>query len=575
MPLGGTAAYPRAVRIPVLLFAVGLLLRLLFWHATADRELPWALAFQGDAPVWQQQAEALAMAAATGQPPQLEELRLPLRPPGMTWLVAALWDGAPVTAWRLRLLFACLGALVAPLVFLLLRPLGRTTAVLAGGFCAIATNLMLLGSGPHNELPYLLLFLLTLFPQQRLAAGHAPWSAAGFGVLHGLACLLRAEHLLTFAAMLLCLRLQRAPAIRRHAAIACGTLLLTLLPWQWHCSQLIAEYNRSGTALPPPGIPLPPAFLRWDEAALARVRELPVFQQVPVFRFVDDTVRVRGGAAVTSADLDIVREAYDCWPEPLRTPLLSLYGGLNFFLANTPEADGGFSSKALDRTPPLRGGDHRYPPGLRSVLPRDGRLSLSYPPHLDLVLHGYRRGWQEVVADPFGALLRCGRKLAHAGAGLASGIGGYNAPFGLSGTRRPVDFVTADGAFAWLVRLALLACAGAGLWRVRGNPATAPWLWFLLSKLLVVVVFFGYARQGALGIPVLALGIGAALAPWLEARWRPTTLTRLVIAIASVALALEVGRWATSPSIAVDGQVVTGSAGIADRDFQTRQLSYR
>ena len=39
----------------------------------------------------------------------------------------------------------------------------------------------------------------------------------------------------------------------------------------------------------------------------------------------------------------------------------------------------------------------------------------------------------------------------------------------------------------------------------RSRPAAQPWLLFLASKLAVAVLFYGYARQGATTIPVMAI----------------------------------------------------------------------
>ncbi|MBM4063126.1 MAG: hypothetical protein FJ265_18820, partial [Planctomycetes bacterium] len=191
------------MRTALLLFAFGLLLRILFWVATPDRGAAWSFAFQGDAPVWQDLAQKLA----TGRPDEL--LALPLRPPGMLWLVAALWDGTG-SGIVVRLCFAVLGALVAPLVFGLLRP--HLPAPIATGsalLCAASSNLIVLGSGPHVELPYLVLVLASFHDQERLRAGRGLWTSARWGALHALATLLRAEHVLTFGLLWLLVLWQR------------------------------------------------------------------------------------------------------------------------------------------------------------------------------------------------------------------------------------------------------------------------------------------------------------------------------------------------------------------------------
>ncbi|MBL8897994.1 MAG: hypothetical protein JNM84_10225, partial [Planctomycetes bacterium] len=84
----------------LLLFLLALLPRLLFWQATEDRDLAWSLCFVGDAPVWQDQAGALAASESSRDENLARELSLPLRPPAMTWVVSALWDGRADGAWK-------------------------------------------------------------------------------------------------------------------------------------------------------------------------------------------------------------------------------------------------------------------------------------------------------------------------------------------------------------------------------------------------------------------------------------------------------------------------------------------
>lgn len=546
-----------AVRTALLLFAFGLTLRLCFWLGADDASAAWHVGLQGDAPLWQELAHKLH----TGTPD--EQLQLPLRPPGMLWLVAALWHGEPGTAFGMRLLFATLGALLAPLLFLLLaRHLAHAEATLAGGLCAAASPLLLLSSGLHSELPYLLLLLVSMFDQEKLRNTPTAFAALRWGVLHALLILLRAEHSLTFVALLTVLALQRAPQLRRTAGLALGAAFLTLLPWQLRAAALVATYNTANPpALPPAGVAAP-GGLPWQEQALQRLRELPTFQQGPVFGFVQDTVRVRGGTQVTAPDLDVITQAYDCWPQPLPTPFVCLYGGLNFFLANTPEADGGFSNAALDRQPPLSGGDALYPPGLRRVLPRGGQLALGYPPHLHALLHGYRLGVHELANDPLGGAIRITKKLHRAAAGALPGLGGYALPIALSGVRAPVDLVVATGWWPQVWRALVAIAAAFGLWRLRKAPWVWPWFAFAISKSIVIAAFFGYARQGALLVPVVALGLAACLP-------RPPRLRTLLFAGCAL-VALEAWRTFTVEAF-VDGLPAANAA----TDHLPHTLEYR
>ncbi len=540
----------------LVLFAFGLALRLLFQAAAHDGGAGWHAGFQGDAPVWQELAHKLANGTVD------DSLRLPLRPPAMQWLVAWLWNGDPATVGLVRSVFAAIGASIAPLVWLLLRThVAPRTAALTAVLCAASSNLLLLSSGLHVEGLYLALVLASLLLQPHLAGRRAHGWAFAFGLLHGLLCLLRAEHVLTALPLLWLAR--RSGATWRVLALAGAIATAVVAPWQLRANAMIDDYNAGAPALPPAVVP-------WDDDAVAAVRALPSFQQVPVFAFVGDTVRARGGTRVRAADLAIVREAYDCWPEPLPRRFVALYGGLNFYLGNTPEAASGFSAAALDRAPPLTGGDARYPPGLRQVLPRNGTIALGYPPHLDLVVNGTQRGLAEITADPSAAAVRVATKLWHAAEGATGGLGGHALPIGLTGTRRQVDFVTATGWWANGWRLALLVVAAIGWWRLRSVRALQPLLVFAATKLLVVAAFYGYARHGAMCLPVVALGVAAAADALLGERLARTWPRWLGI-VAAALLALEAVRAATT-TVLVDG----GPAGSwPAHDFRERTVTFR
>jgi hypothetical protein len=417
------------------------------------------------------------------------------------------------------------------------------------------------------ETLYLLCVLLSLFDQQRMGNGGGVGVALRWGLLHGLLCLLRAEHVLAFLAFLFVA--WRTGARVRVLLLAVAASAVVLVPWQVHGNRQVAAFN----AGPQPPPPLPPSALPWDADAVAAVRALPAFQQGPVHQFVTETVRVRGGTRVRAEDLGIVREAYGVHPEPLRPAFVALQGAMDFWLGNTPEAAGGFSRKALDRPPQLLGGESRYPPGLLGVLPRGGKFSLNYPPHLDAFVNGYRRGFAEIAADPVAAAGRVVQKVWYALEGATGGIGGHALPIGLSGVRRPVDMVTATGTWPFVWRVLVLGVAAAGLWRLRRVPVLWPLLAFAAVRLVVVAAFFGYARQGALCLPVVAIGVASAMTAVLARRIAGRTAMWLGLVFAVGLCVVEIVR-ANTASVAVDGRPWLGSAG-GQAQFEPHTITFR
>lgn len=513
----------------LLLFVLGALGRVGAWLAGPDRNAAFAAGYQGDAPVW-----ARLVGASPGEP----ELALPFRPPGMTWLSRLLTDGDSFLL--ARAVMALLGAAIAPLVYLVLRRgFAERVAFVAGTICALGSNLVLLSGGLHSETPYLLLFLLSMLDYDRLREGRLG-AAARFGALQAAASLFRADHL-AFVALLagwLAWRERRRAAL--PLLVTAAAMVVVLLPWQLHATKAIAQANTAGFATSPPA-PLPlPGALPWTAAAMQELAAMPAFARTMAFRFVDDTVRARGGRRVDAADVDVLLEAYGARPEPLRTPLVALYGPLNFFLANGPESTGGFTRRALDREPPLAGGPARYPRGLAAALRDIRQLTFEYPPHLHAINHGYRLGLDWVLSNPGAALVLVGKKLALAWRGAATGLGGYALPIGASGVREPVDLVTPVGGLAGAWRTLLLALTAIGLWRARHHAGAAPWLCWLAAKLAVVALFFGYARLGALCIPSLALLWALALdagCNTLPESWRRRAATGLLVILAGLELA--------------------------------------
>lgn len=533
------------------LFLAAAVTRLLFWQATPDRGWPWSGYYKGDAPLWLDYARALQL----GQP---FELGLPIHPPGTAWLVALLWNGEPSGIAWLRLAWLLLGALVPPLVFLAIeRSFGMRVALVAGGFCAISTGLLMLSTTINSETPYLILVVLSLWFVRDLFERPRLMRVAAWSALNAVACLVRVDHLLFFLLALLFFAIVWA---RRGGRTALSPVLLSLLffalpliPWHLSAWSAIRRFNEVPRQLSPmeeraissveQGLQIP-----WTAGAQRRHDELPAFVRRTASAFVLATVYYRGGREVHAEDFAILKEAFGYIPRALqRFPFVSLYGPLNFALANNSRATGGFDRSLLEEPPLLTGGAETYPAFLVQGLP-PAQLTFFYPPHLLLFNDGYSIGWQWIAQHPrdFGNL--AARKAAIFWSGAAHGLTGYGFPIGVSGTRRAVDFVVPDAAplpIAW--RLALLLSALAGAVTARRAPDLWPWLLFLASKLAVSVLFFGYARLGAVVIPVIALLIALAFQRRL-ARIPANVLTAVLV----VVLAADTVRVATRPTLFID-----------------------
>ena len=556
------------------IFVAALAVRLLFWQAAPGVDWPHNAFFKGDAVVWLQHALALER----GRP---FELDLPLRPPGVAYLIALIWDGRRESLDWLRAAWAVQGALLPALMFVALsRVFSPLVAWLASSAAAASTALILLSSALDNETPYLVLVVLTLALFERLRGSPSAMRLATWSVLHGVACLFRVEHVLFYVLSLglLVVVWGRASGGQRLASRAASGLVAAalsaacfagpLLPWHIHAWGAVRRFN----TVPPPAeaeagvrsIEERLGRLAWDPRARERRERLPAFTRGTASAFVAATAVHRGQRRVEASDFAILDEAFGYQPQPIaRFPFVAGYGPLNFALANGPHASGGFGRARLQQPPPLAGGRERYPPELlRGLPPQD--LALAYPPHLQLYNDGYAIGLRWMTEHPGASAVLAARKLAIFWGGAALGFTGYGLPLGLSGLRRAVDLVVPEpsaAALAW--RLLVLAGALAGLAAGWRRPALHPWLLFLLTRLVVTVAFFGYARQGAMAAPVVLLLIALAVERWLPrglvagvAR-RPHVLGSVLLA---AAVAAEYARWSARPQVLIDGEVVTSAA---------------
>ena len=169
---------------------------------------------------------------------------------------------------------------------------------------------------------------------------------------------------------------------------------------------------------------------------------------------------------------------------------------------------------------------------------------------------GYRIGLAHIASDPVRFARLAVRKLAIFWSGAASGLTGYGVPAGATGLRRAVDMVAAEGLPATSFAIALLAVCAWGVVLARGQAAAVPWLLFLASKVAVTIAFFGYARQGAAVIPVVAL-LGALAFERATRAWPPARTRAVLVAAAGACLLLEGARFLFPPALSIDGRPVT------------------
>ena len=561
------------------IFGAALASRVLFWRATPDRDAAWTAYFQGDAPLWLDYARAIEL----GRP---FELGLPIHPPGAAWLVALLWNGVSAGIPFLRFSWVVLGALVPLLVFLAAaRSFPLRVAAVAGVGSAVSTGLLILSTSVNNETPYLVLVAASFWFFEDLRERPRIGRLALWSLVNAVACLFRVEHLLfsLFALAFFAVRWARAD-VRSAVRLTAASLLffaLPLVPWHATAWSAIARFNEEPRPLTPveeravAGVEEATREITWTPEA-ARMREdMPGFARRTGAAFVLATAAHRGTRTVGVPEFRVLEQAFGYVPRRLsRYPFVSSYGPLNFALANNAASDGGFDRALLERPPPLEGGAASYPRSLVQGLP-PAELSFVYPPHLFLVNEGYSVGLRWIRDHPPEFARLAGRKLAIFWEGAASGLGGYNFPMGLSGTRRAVDLVTADGGVATAWRLASLAVALAGLFAGRGRAAAVPWVLFLASKVVVTVLFFGYARHGATVVPVLALLAGLAAERWSSRRVPlvpDRTVVRGTAAVLLLATGVEAVRFLSKPDVRVDGVAVGAAAPSSADDHRSRRI---
>lgn len=530
------------VRIALAVSVGALCSRLIFLAASPDRSWPHSVWYEGDAVVWAHWASAIA-AGRAGE----FNSGLPFYPPAAAYLIAALGPaglGVPFTG--LKVLWCVLSAAACGAASLAIaRTLGRRAAVIAGVWLVFSFALDVLAISLNTETPYLLLLSLLVLGTLRMATRPGLVLACGLGMLHGLASLTRAEHPLLAAMLCAYLVLRWRPwssgrvpeAGWARGAAAIGVMgavcLAACLPWSIHATRANIRYNTTVAFRPDYNAMTPP----WSADARAMFDALPEFSKRWLGAYLYTMARERGFDEVTAERLRaLLLEDFGYIPEPVRTTtLVASSGPLAFALASHPGAGGGFSKAGLDA---------RFGP--------DPAIELALPTHLRLYNRGWEVGWEQIRRDPGAWARNAGLKVLNFWSGVTLGLTSRNVPLGRAGERRPVDMVThLPGTGAWwraLVTALVLAGVATAMARRRGGI----WLVVIAYKVIVTVLFFGYARQGASILPAFlafgALTIDAGAGVLDRAGWRRAAAR----AGALVVLALA----AVDASVLVSGGVV-------------------
>jgi hypothetical protein len=504
-----------------LLAAVTLGLRLIFLFHSPDRAWPHSILYEGDAPVWARWAVALGQA-------QPFEFNLPFRTPGVAWLLHFLGvESAPFTG--VKILWCGISAATpAAVCVVLARFFTRRAALVAAWLCALSHGSFVLATSLNNETPYALaLVLLCGMTLAWIERPNVP-TALALGALHGVALLLRAEHVLLVAlfsvyAAWRAWRAGFAPwRCAGHSALLGLVLLAVCAPWILRSHAATQRFNRDGPVIPY-GSAQPP----WTPAARDFLERLPAFARAGNFSFLSELARRAQARSVDEADVRAFFEReWGYTPEDLSEwTLVSSKGPLDFALANHPDAHGGFSRAALQDG--------------RDAVPE---FSFARPSHLRLVNHGYAVGWGFIRAD-FGAWLAAVReKIARFHDGATLGLFAGDWPHAHPRERHAVDLATParDSAPVWRLTV-LVTLLGGALIALRRRGGVL-WVLVLAYKLVVVIAFYGYARQAVSIAPALfalhALAIDAMLSRFApkaasaSARWCAATALAALLSFA-------------------------------------------
>lgn len=500
-PQGAPLGLPRERRlgagdlaIAAAFMSAALAVRLLSLHHGPDAPWPHSMLYEGDAPVWVQWAQAIGR----GEP---FEADLAFRTPGVAFLLAWLGlDAAPFTA--AKTLWCVLSAATAGALYLVVaRWFARPAALVAATLCTASFGQIALATSLNNEAPYALLVVLAVGGTLALAERPRWWLCAALGALHGAAMLLRAEHMLLLAMLVVVgAVLGRRAGWRRSLAAQAAVVLVAVAacaPWSLRSHAAAQRFN---TALDAP-LPYDSMWPEWSPDAAAALEELPAFARAPHFRAICRRSLEERWPAVDAARVRAYFDALGPVPAPVpEWTLVSFKGPLDFALANDPRADGGFSRAGL------ADGDDAAP-----------AFSFARPAHARLVEDGYAVGLGHIARDPARWLSQCGEKALRFADGATTGLGLANWPYPPAFVREPVDMAVAARSDGLWWRVATLGLLAVGCVVAARRPGGTVLLVVLAYRLAVTLAFYGYARQSAAIGPILFAIMGIGLASCIAA----------------------------------------------------------
>ncbi len=492
-----------AISVAVCLLA--LVSRLLFLFSSVDRKWPHSVLFEGDAPLWTDWVKALH----AGTP---FEYGLPIHSPAVAHVLALLGATPTTTDWTAyKVVWCVISALTSPILYFAVvrtigrfshRALARPVAVVASVWFALSFHASTLATSLNGETLYTFLLVLIIAigahsPSTRLVA---LMNAALLGALHGLATLVRAEHTLLML-MLIGWEIARPaststglPRIRRllPAGIALGTSVLVCLPWSIAGTRATDRMNTHAERLPSYETLSP----RWTPDARAFMDSIPAFARLDNAAYLSSLAAAAGEPQIDEARVRrYFLDEFSYTPAPLKSPVfVSSQGPLCFALANHPDSGGGFSRAAFD-----------------ARFGADPNLTFALPSHLRLYNEGYSVGLDSIREDPAAWLSLVGQKFTRFEGGITGGFGITNLPVGRALVRQPVDIATTPWPNGLWWRVPVLVLIAVGAVRILVQRRGAVWIIVLLSKLVVTIAFYGYARQSASILPCFAVLLACGL----------------------------------------------------------------